>query len=73
MQLAQFAAECLREGCFQGCDLDGGWLQDRAAALGLIIRTKYDPAIHGESDGAEPGDDWWIFSDELKTALAEKE
>lgn len=60
--LAEFARWALRDGSFSGHDLDGGSVQDKAEALGLIVKTKYDPAIHGDCDCCEAGDDWFVFA-----------
>lgn len=62
VQLAGFAKWAIREGAFSGCDLYGGDVQDEAEKAGLIVRTVYDPAIHGPSDVAEPGMEWFVFS-----------
>lgn len=59
----EFARWVIEEGPFSGCDLDGGTVQDKAAELGLIELTTYDPAKHGEGhDFTEPGDDWYVFT-----------
>ena len=60
-QLAEFARWCI-EQCFMGHDLDGGDVQAKAAQLGLLTETKYDPAIHGENDYADPGAQWFVFA-----------
>lgn len=64
-RLAEFAKWAIREGAFDGTDLDGGDIQDKAEELGILIRTKYDPAKHGESADVDPGDDWFEFADWL--------
>ena len=51
-----------------GCDSDGGTVQDLAEKCGLIIETKYDPEKHG-ADGlsiCDPGDPWFVLSHELE-------
>lgn len=63
--LVEFARWIISAGPWDGCHIDGGDVQDKAEKLGLIIKTKYDPAIHGENSEAEPGDDWYVFSDAL--------
>lgn len=68
MNLADFARWCIQDGPFSGCDLDGGSVQEKAVECGLLVETTYDPAVHGESDIAEPGDRWFVFSDEFKAA-----
>ncbi|TWA89555.1 hypothetical protein [Bradyrhizobium stylosanthis] len=61
---AQFVKWALQEGPWQGGDLDGGSIQDKAEELCLIQKVPYDPKKHGESEfGAEPGDDWYVLSD----------
>lgn len=68
-QAAAFVAWAMREGSWDGGDLDGGALQDKAEELGLIIKTAYDPDIHGPSDyGAEPGDDWFVLHPDIEAA-----
>ena len=37
-------------------DLDGWDFQQLAHKHGLLVQVPYDPAIHGEVDGADPGD-----------------
>ena len=70
MNLAEFARWCVEEGPFQGCDLDGGSVQEMATKFGILREEPYDPARHGENEvDAEPGDPWWVFSDEFKTEL----
>lgn len=70
--LKEFARWAVREGCWDGGTLEGGDIQDKAESLGLLVRVKYDPAVHGESGAVfdfvdiEPGDDWVIFCDDLK-------
>jgi len=59
--LKEFARWVLHEIAWSSCDVDGGDVQDKAANLGLIIKTEYDPKKHGESDWCEPGDDWYVF------------
>ena len=68
--LAEFARRCLKNGSFLGCDIDGGEAQDWAVELGILIETTYDPALHGESEDAEPGDPWFVFAPWVKEMLA---
>ena len=74
MNIAEFARWCIDEGPFNGCDLDGGSVQQKAIECGLIVETKYDPDIHGESNipCVSPGDRWYVFSDELTAMLEGK-
>lgn len=67
--LALFLSWAMKEGPFDGCHLDGASTQDKAEELGLIVKTTYDPARHGENLYAEAGDDWFEISPEVK-ALA---
>lgn len=68
--LAEFAKRCIAEGSWRGCDFDGA-AQDWAVELGLLTKTTYDPAVHGENDvDAEPGDPWYVFSEWFEAALA---
>lgn len=69
MNLAKFVKWAIEESSFDGCDLDGGMLQDKAVEEGILIETAYDPAKHGPADGADEGDRWFVFSDEFKAAL----
>ena len=68
--LAEFVRWAISEGPFEGCDLDGGGIQDKAEKLGILIKTKYDPALHGETDICEPGDDWLVFAPWVPAAPA---
>lgn len=69
LKLADFAKWCITEGCFDGCDLDGGSLQDQAVKFGIIEETKYDPVKHGTNNvDAAPGDPWFIFTPAFKAA-----
>jgi hypothetical protein len=71
MDLAKFAKWAV-ECSFEGCDLDGGDTQDMAVKCGILTEVKYDPKVHGEySEYVEPGDPWYVFSDEFKAAQTE--
>lgn len=63
--LSTFARWAIRESAFSGMELEGGEVQEEALSRGLIVRTIYDPERHGPSDVADPGDDWFEFSDAL--------
>lgn len=65
---ARFVLWALMEGSWQGGDIDGGAAQDKAIELGLIVKTTYDPAKHGEAD-CDPGDAWYVASETLRAAL----
>lgn len=72
MNLAEFARWAVTNGTWEGCDLDGGDIQDKALECGIIVETKYDPEKHGEHPYAAPelGDTWYVFSDDLNAALS---
>lgn len=61
----KFARWVIRHSCFDGCDLDGMDVQEKALELGLLIETNYDPAIHPENEEREPGDTYLEFAGEL--------
>lgn len=62
-RLRQFAEFVIRESCWRGCDLDGGSVQDKAEALGLLRKESYSQERHGEAEGCfEPGDDIFVFA-----------
>lgn len=62
----EFAQWAIREGSWQGCDLDGGSIQEKAEALGLIKSEPYDPAIHGPNEfDPAPGDPYYTFAGPL--------
>jgi len=48
-----FAQWAIREGAWDGCDLDGAAIQSRAVEFGIVKQVPYDPAIHGESEFAK--------------------
>lgn len=68
MNLAEFARWAIENGPFDGCDLDGGSVQEKAEACGILVKTVYDPDKHGGNSVAKQGDDWFLFSDEFKNA-----
>ena len=58
-----FVVWAMQEGAWQGGDLDGGAMQDKAEAIGLLDEVPYDPKKHGESEhGAKPGDKWYVVT-----------
>lgn len=68
--MAQFVKWAMQEGPWSGNELDGADVQDKARKLGLLVKTQYDPEVHGESEfDIEPGDDWFVLAPEI-TALA---
>lgn len=58
--LAKFAKWALQTGPFDGCELDGGDVEAKAAELGLIVPAK-------------EREDWWVYSPGLIAALGEKQ
>ena len=68
-RLAKFASKCIN-AAWEGDGVDGDEIQELAIALGLIVDTRYDPSLHGDSMwDAEPGDPWYVFSDDVKALL----
>jgi len=68
--LVEFSKWAIETSAWCGTSLDGSEVQDEALKLGLIVETKYDPEKHGDSENseyAEPGDQWFVFADWLKT------
>jgi hypothetical protein len=63
-KLKAFAKAVIRLS-WEGCDI-GDEVQEEALRYGLLAKTIYDPKTHGESDCAEPGDPYYVFSDQLK-------
>jgi hypothetical protein len=61
-RLREFVHWALSDGSWQGTSIDGGEIQDKAIELGLVVKTKYDNAIHGESTEAVDGDDWYMLA-----------
>ena len=59
--MAQFVRWAMREGPWDGGDLDGGAVQDMGAKLGLLQETIYDPEKHGEDEWCEPGDSYYVL------------
>ena len=64
--LLSFFRHFMEDGSWLGGDIDGGDAQDKAQALGLLDRVPFDPDIHGDGDGAEPGDPWFVYSDAIR-------
>lgn len=58
--LAEFAHWALENGPFDGSDLGGEDVQNKASELGLIERDKTRP-------------DWWVYTDAFKAALHDGE
>jgi hypothetical protein len=70
--LAQFALAVLEESRSELADLDGGWLQDKAEALGLLVRVPVTEPCGDECRCADYGafpQDCLRYSDEVSVAL----
>lgn len=69
---ARFVRWALQEGPWQGGDLDGASIQEKAEELGLIVSVPYDPEKHGAYNeyGCDAGDPWFEFSPELQAIRA---
>lgn len=72
-QLVEFFKWAMREAPWDGCDLDGGVIQDKAESLGLIVQTKYDVDKHGLQGEFDNGDDYFEFAPALRLAVASTE
>lgn len=49
----------LEEGYIDG--IEGDDLEELAQLHGILVKTAYDPAKHGDSDGeVEPGEGWYV-------------
>jgi len=67
--LLEFFKWAMREGPWDGCDLDGAAIQDKAEELGLIVKTQYDAEKHGVQSDFETGDDWFEYAPDLRAPL----
>ena len=67
--LKDFARWVIENSAFQGVRLDGYDVQEKASSLGLLRRTKFDPAKHGQDKmdlyGVDTGDCWYEFTELL--------
>jgi len=64
----EFARWVIQNACFEASDLDGGDVQDKALALGLLREEPYDPERHGDpwwSEYVARGEPWFVFSEIL--------
>lgn len=69
MNLAEFARWAVENGPFEGCDLDGGDVQEKAVACGIIVQTTYNPAKHGPCHECDPGDPYYEYSQDFSAEL----
>ena len=73
--LAEFLRRCAMES-WQGMDICGADVQDWAVELGLMVMEPYDLRKHGRSGleyDIEPGDNWYVLSQEVKDILNKEE
>jgi len=69
-KLAEFLRWAVQDHAWEGYDLDGHEIEEKARDLGLIEEVKYDPDIHGEAKiDIEPGDTYDILTAEVRAAL----
>ncbi len=53
--LLDFVNEAI-DAAFNGCGLDGAWIQERCIDLGLLEEVDYDPEAHNvDCEALEPG------------------
>lgn len=64
---AKFVIWAMNEGPWEGGDLDGSEIQDKAESLGLIVETKFDPEKHKAADWAAPeaGEPWFTLDEAI--------
>jgi len=74
-KLAIFLQWAMQVGPWDGCDLDGASIQDKAQELGLIVEEKFDPDKHGCHHGYafDYGDPFFTLSPDVKAALSPAE
>ncbi len=69
-KLVGFARWVIKNTCFDGGSLDGGDVQDKAEALGLIVSEPYDKEKHGAGPSdmfdVDEGDQIYVFAEFLK-------
>jgi hypothetical protein len=68
--LLEFFKWAMREGPWDGGDLDGASVQDKAESLGLIVKTQYDAEKHGIQSEFEDGDDWFEYAPHLRSDVS---
>lgn len=68
--LREFFRWAVREATWDGVDLNGCDIQDKAVELGLLVEEIYDPAKHGDEPyqmwDIEPGQDLFVFAPGIK-------
>jgi hypothetical protein len=69
--LLEFFRWAMREGPWDGGDLDGASIQDKAESLGLIVKTQYDAEKHGVQSDFEYGDDWFEYAPHIRDVAQE--
>lgn len=71
---AKFVIWAMNEGPWQGTDLPGDVIQDKAQEIGLISETKFDPEKHKAPDWVSPeaGESWFTI-DQAIFSLASTE
>lgn len=69
--LLAFFQWAMREGPWDGGDLDGASIQDKAESLGLIVKTQYDAEKHGVQSDFEHGDDWFEYAPQLRADVGQ--
>ena len=72
--LLTFFQWAMQEGPWEGGNLDGGTVQDKAESLGLIVSVPYDPDKHGAYNdcGCDAGDPWFEFAPGLCRAVGQQ-
>lgn len=68
--LATFALACLEETREELADLDGGWLQDKAEELGLLVRIEVTEPCGGTCRCDDFPMDCLRYSPEVQVAIA---
>lgn len=63
--LREFAAWAIREGCWNGIELDGGDIQEKAHDLGLLAEHEVTRDEVGRFGECEEGDTAYIFAGPL--------
>ena len=58
-------AKTVMSDALDGCDWDGGDLQEIALECGILreVEGGYNPEVHGIHEYAQPGDPWLVFAE----------